>query len=143
MYGVFHRFKFPFEVSTYSLDVCHSTPSPLDPRQLHSDPLLSMLRLCYHGAMAGSIEKLLEGSYPQLEQPDMDIPMSDRVLLRALSLRCSLQDCFTGLENARSHDLVKTQLCHLGALLQASQWREKELVELSRLDWKQVLHRRV
>ncbi len=109
-----------------------------------SDPPLSMLRLCYHSAMAGGTENLLEGSYSWTEQPEMDVPASDIVTLKALTLSCYLSDSFVGLQNARSHDLVETQLSHLGLLLQASWRRHREmerLLKLGRFDWKLLFQR--
>lgn len=143
---MFHRLKFPYEVGVYTPDVSYSTPAPLDPHLVHSDPPLSMLRLCYHSILAGSFDTLLEGSYPQPEEPEMEIRTGDRVLLRALSLSSSLSDCFTGLQSAKSHELVEAQLGHLSALLQAGWRRDREMEEvlnLGRFDCKELFCRQV
>ena len=129
----------------YTLDPCHSTPSPLDPKLLSSEPPLSMLRLHYHIAMAGGVGKLATANKEDMYAPEekLAIPESDFVALRGLHVSTALSDSFERLETAASHKEVIDRLHHLGVVLQGFRQRGElhTEIETEELDWKRVLER--
>ena len=98
-----YRLKLPFPVETYDdTDSNHSTPCPLDPGQLTSEPLLSMLRTYYHVALAGSVSELVnayESGNEQLFSPNRNNKLSisnhDMKSLKCLQMRLPLDDLAT------------------------------------------------
>ena len=136
------RLRFPFQVESYKQEPTHPTPSPLEANQLHSDPASSVLRLHYHVAMVGDVDKLMSLDEDGLHD-NLDISTSDIVALKSLHIGSVLSNCFGKLQVASSHEDVISWLLHLGVLLQASNGRKKSLkLAISNvLDWKQMLQR--
>ena len=129
----------------YTLDPCHSTPSPLELKLLSSEPPLSMLRLHYHIAVVGSVEKLATASKEDLHTPEekLVIPESDFVALKGLHMSTALSDSFKRLQASASHNEVIDRLHHLGVVLQCFRKRDvlRKENKTEELDWKLVLER--
>lgn len=139
----FHRLRIPLPVDSYQPECGHSTPSPLEPSLLSSDPALSMLRLHYHVAMQGGVENLLKTqSHTEIEK--LRISNSDLLALRAVHLQSSLLDCFKSLQAASSHSEVMHHLYHFSVLLQVCSSTAKGLkvtgVDCD-MEWNQALER--
>ena len=98
------RLKLPFLVGTYEDTVSsHSTPCPVDPELLTSEPLLSMLRTHYHVALAGSIDRLVD-AYESGDQQLLSVANSDEKLcvpscdirsLKCLQMKLPVDDLAT------------------------------------------------
>ena len=108
-----------------------------------SDPLLSMLRLCYHSAMMRGIENLVRMNEKDLQSTNekLSVPHGDFIAVKALYLDSVVHDCFSNLRAASTHKEVENCLHHLEMLLVASSGRERALS--AELDWKKVLERQV
>ena len=99
-----YRLKLPFLVGTYEDAISdHSTPCPVDPGLLTSEPLLSMLRTHYHVALAGSIGRLVDAYESQDQQllsvansdDKLCIPSHDIKSLKCLQMRLPVDDLAT------------------------------------------------
>lgn len=99
-----YRLKLPFLVGTYKDAISgHSTPCPVDPGLLTSEPLLSMLRTHYHVALAGSVGRLIDayesGDQQLLSIANSDdkfcIPSHDIKSLKCLQMRLPVDDLAT------------------------------------------------
>jgi hypothetical protein len=97
------RLKLPFPVGTYEDTVSgHSTPCPVDPGLLTSEPLLSMLRTHYHVALTGNIGRLID-NYESGEQQrsaansdnQLCVPSHDIKSLQCLQMRLPVDDLAT------------------------------------------------
>ena len=97
------RLKLPFPVGTYEDSVSsHSTPCPVDPDLLTSEPLLSMLRTHYHVALAGGVGRLIDvyksgeqqllSSSAASSDDLLSVPSHDIKSLQCLQMRLPVAD---------------------------------------------------
>lgn len=115
------RLQLPFQVGTYDDTISgHSTPCPVDPDLLTSEPLLSMLRVYYHVSLTGSVDRLIvvyeSGGRELLSAADCDgklaIPSHDIKSLKCLQMKLPVDDIAT----LPSHqDVVKNM--HLASVM--------------------------
>ena len=145
-----YRLRIPWQVDPEQSESSHSTLSPLAPSLLSSDPALSMLRLHYHVAMQGGVEKLLKAqdfvAQSHADSEKLKLPSGDLKALKATHLQTSCIECFKILQAASSHDGVTHLLHSLSVLLQVCGITAKGLKTASvdgglQLEWNQVLER--
>ena len=97
------RLKLPFPVGTYEDSVSsHSTPCPVDPGLLTSEPLPSMLRTHYHVALAGGVGRLINvyrsgdqqllSSSAASSDDTLSVPSHDIKSLQCLQMRLPVDD---------------------------------------------------
>ncbi len=131
----------------YQRDLCHLTPSPLEPALLASDPLLGMLRLAYHSIVTGPPDKLISAYQNNVlcsldDDDKMVVPSSDIAALSALSVAVCLKEYVSLLRRASTHDQVVGVLYRIEVVLRnwtvCGGW-----VDMGRLqcDWRKAFMR--
>ncbi|XP_064398202.1 rotatin-like isoform X3 [Halichondria panicea] len=115
------KLKFPFSIVEYERELCHVTPSPLDPALFSTDPLLGMLRLAYHSIRTGPPDQLISAHQNRSLDDDGDhkmaVPSSDIAALSALSVTVCLQEYVELLRTASSHGQVVSVLYRIEVVL--------------------------
>ena len=105
----------------YERELCHVTPSPLDPALFSTDPLLGMLRLAYHSIRTGPPDQLISAHQNRSLDDDDDytmaVPSSDIAALSALSVTVCLREYVELLRTASSHGQVVSVLYRIEVVL--------------------------
>lgn len=135
--------KFPFLVKGYDLELSHEMKPSLDPNLFTCDPLLSMLRLQYNVALAGSVREVIslhdkqQGSH-EVEEGRMRMLKSDVLGLKCLSVAAASRSCLTQLEGATSHCDVIDVLHLIEVVFSASNGQDCKLKDE---EWQKALQR--